>query len=609
MADFDNQSQFGMTWWADPKKAHEPVTALIKALAGQNNGRSQQNLRMARLYGNMDILGLAPDQYFRTSQPITLTNRVTLNVIKSCTDTVSSRIAKHKPRPTFLTNDGDWELQQKAKKLNRFMQGVFYETNYYSIAADVFRDACIFGTGIIKHYIKNGRVHFERVIPEEVIVDSAEAVYGCPQSLFQKKQVNRSVLLAKFSKDQAKVAAIKAAPNSAKPTNDSMIADMVEVVESWHLRSGPGADDGVHTITIPNCTLFEEKYEDDEFPFLFYKWTLPIVGFYGTGLAEELIGLQLEINKLLRQIQLSQHLLSTPKVFLENNSKVVSAQMNNEIGAIIKYTGTKPDIHSFQTVHPEIYQHLERLYAKAYEISGVSQLAANAKKPAGLDSGVALREFQDIESERFALAQQRYEDMAIRAALAVVRRSKEIVKKGSSYKVKSPNKKVIDEIDFKDINLEEATYVLQCFPTNFLPATPAGRLQSVQELMQAGLIDREVGLSLLDFPDLEGAMSLANASYDYTMMSIEQILYEGEYSAPEPTGNLKFMMGMAQMSYLKAKVNKVPEARLEMLDRWLQECVRMQSAALQAAQPAPMAAPEAQPTSELLPNVPGAPQV
>ena len=49
------------------------------------------------------------------------------------------------------------------------------------------------------------------------------------------------------------------------------------------------------------------------------------VGFFGQGLAEQLQGLQLEINKTLRTIQVSMHLVSVPKQLVEASSKLVSS--------------------------------------------------------------------------------------------------------------------------------------------------------------------------------------------------------------------------------------------------------------------------------------------
>lgn len=613
------------TWWTDDSP-NGPVFQLLDSLHDGQTTRSQNNLRYARLYGNMDVLGLSPTDYFRTSTPAILSSRLSLNIVRSCVDTVHSRIAKNKPRPQFLTSGGDWELQQKAKGLSKFVQGVFYETEFYDTLANCFRDSAIFGTGFIKAYILNRRIVFERALAEEITVDETESIYGTPQSLFQTKSMNRSVLLAKYGKDPIKKAAIEAADNIARPSNDTVLADMCRVVEAWHLPSSENGPDGKHVICIKNCTLFQEPYQREDFPFIVLRWSNPIVGYFGTGLAEELIGLQLEINKILRQIQLSQHLLSTPRWLVDVNSDIVSAHLNNEIGAIVKYRGIPPEVKAFATVNPEMYSHLERLYEKAFQVAGISAMSAQAKKPVGLDSAPALREFSDIESERFALVQQGYESAAMDASYWALELGREIVTKHGGFKVKAPNKKVIDIIDLANMDMEDEDYILQCFPTNFLPNTPAGRLQSVQELMQAGLIPKEVGLSLLDFPDLESAMSLANASLNDVMLHLDEIISKGAYHAPEPLTNLDLAQKLGQATYLKAKVDGVPKARLELLRRWISEVVRLQALTVPNANPAnalsqvpanqpqagaaplggmaPQAVPAPSPVSGLLPNAP-----
>jgi hypothetical protein len=43
-------------------------------------------------------------------------------------------------------------------------------------------------------------------------------------------------------------------------------------------------------------------------------------------------------------------------------------------------------------MHPEVYSHMERLFGKAYEIAGISELSATGKKPPGLESGAALED-------------------------------------------------------------------------------------------------------------------------------------------------------------------------------------------------------------------------
>ena len=54
-----------------------------------------------------------------------------------------------------------------------------------------------------------------------------------------------------------------------------------------------------------------------------------------------------------------------------------------------------------EKISQDLFMHLDRLYNRSFEIAGISQLSAQSSKPSGLDSGRALREFSDIESERF----------------------------------------------------------------------------------------------------------------------------------------------------------------------------------------------------------------
>ena len=51
--------------------------------------------------------------------------------------------------------------------------------------------------------------------------------------------------------------------------------------------------------------------------------------------------------------------------------------------------------------------------------------------------------------------------------------------------------------------MEEDQYSLQCYPISKLPSDPAGRLETIQELIQGGFVSQDVGNRLLDFPDLD----------------------------------------------------------------------------------------------------------
>ena len=89
-------------------------------------------------------------------------------------------------------------------------------------------------------------------------------------------------------------------------------------------------------------------------------------------------------------------------------------------------------------------------------------------------------------------------------------------------------------------------------------------------------------------------------------MIVEEILDKGNYTTPEPFMNLSMSIKYVQSAYLKARTDGVPEEKLEMLRRFMNEAnVMMQSAmpqppaeAVQTGQPAPA------PQAELLANAP-----
>lgn len=593
-------------WWTDTEEnAYNSVFSVVNAIEQNQQYRPIQNLKYARLYSNQEALGFYGSLFSRTANSTTplLNNRVTLNVIKACIDTASSKIAKNKPRPVFLTSDGDWSLKRRAKKLTKYIDGAFDHAGVYQVAQDIFKDAGVFGTGVMKIYVQNGTVCVERVLTDEIIVDDAEGMYGTPRQLHQRKYIHREVLLEMFPEHAQK---IMGATSGVKGDNSSTTtSELIKVIESWHLKSGPDAKDGKHIISIENCTLFSEEYKKDYFPFVFFRPSKRLVGFFGMGFAEELIGLQIEINRILRTIQQALHLVAKPRVFVEASSNVNTNHINNDVGGVVKYSGIAPIVVPTPGVAPEVYQHLENLYKKAFEIVGISQLSATAKKPGGLNSGVALREYNDIESERFAIMGQQWEEMFLDIARIFIDLTRDLYAEDKDLAVKGKSNKFIESIRWADVCLDEDQYSMRVFPASILPTTPAGRLERVTELIQAGFIQKEQALSLLDFPDLESFTSLQNAAIDDIEMCHEKMIEEGEYISPEPYMNLQLALTMTQSAYLKAKVDGVPEERLELLRAFISDVQTLITAATPEPSPAPemdpMANPQAAPKSDILP--------
>ncbi len=604
--------QGGFEWWLERKGSnavHDRLFGLINWIAREQAIRRDDNVKTLRLYGGPQFQNFDPYNYSNQNTLEWNNDRARFNIVSSAVDTVYSKIGKNRPRPLLLTDGGDYSTQKRVKKLNKFLFGMFDQIGMYKKGQECFRDGCIFDVGAVKFYVEDNMIKCERVLPNEIFVDTADAVYDNPNRMYQVKYVAKSVLKGMYPKKLH--ALIDAAAGYLEGTNVAPTANAetnyVVVVEAWQLGDSPKYKNGRHVISLSNTTLVDEEYTRNKFPFTFFRWTKPLVGFYGQSLAYRLIGKQIEINRMLQIIEQSFHLGATFKVFLEHGARVAKEHLNNQIGSLVYYTGTPPIYTVPQTVHPEFFQHLQWLIDASYQEAGISQLSAQAKKPTGLDAGVAIREMQDIESERFAVTEQQYEQFYLDCAGQVLDLA-DIV--GGDLAVKAESKKFLETIKWKDVVLDRNSLVTQMFPTAMLPKQPAGRLNTVNDMMQMGLIDNDLALSLLDFPDLTAASEMKLAPYNDLRDTFDRIIEDGEYSAPEPFQNLQLGIRMAKDSYYYAKGNGVEEEKLEMLRRWMAVASQMMQSTQQAAQQeqmqqeAPQEAPEqaAQPIQPLPPT-------
>jgi len=239
-------------------------------------------------------------------------------------------------------------------------------------------------------------------------------------------------------------------------------------------------------------------------------------------------------------------------------------------------------------------------------MTGISQLAAQSKKPVGLESGRALREFSDIESERFMVVGQAYERLFVDVAEQAIEMIKDLHDDGNPYTVASFDRKGgLEQIDWDEIDLDEDQYIMQVKPIGSLPQTPAAKLASVNEMMLNGMFSKEEAHQLLDFPDLETANKLKTAHIEVIDLAIERMLEDGEYIPPEPYMALEYGISRIQQAYNLAIINDEPEDRRELLRRWLAQADSMMApppAMPQGPAPSPMSGPMAGPPPGPMPG-------
>lgn len=602
-------------WWLekDSDKSANFMLTSAAYLKESQSYRYRQAAVYARLYGNQSLYSFAGTNMSKMDQTYGLPQeRPTFNLVQACTDTLVSRITQSRPQPVFLTDNSDYKQRNLAKKLNNFIQGEFYQTKAYDKASIILKDALVEGTGVCHIYeTYDAKVGLERVLLTELLIDPNEAMYGEPRQLYRMKLVDRDVLIASFPEYKDKIMlAAKAYPDDSGQSSKT-VSDMIMVVESWHLKSGKKSKDGRHMLAISTGCILDEDYKKDSFPFVFLHYSPRMLGFWSQGLAEQLMGTQLELNSILYTIARSIKLMGVPRVLLEDSSKVVSAHINNDVGSIIKYRGKAPEFLTAEANSQELYAERDKLIQYGFQQCGVSAMQASSQKPQGLNSGEAIRTYDDISTDRFTSLSRRYDNMFIELAYQIIDLAKDILERDGSYQTVCPNKNGIKEIELPDAALLEDTFVIQCYTQSSLPKEPAGRLQKVTEMIQSGMITIQEGRRLLDYPDLEQMEKLATAAEERIFQILDEIVEDGKYTPPDPFMDLQLATQFSVQYINLYGQCKLEEKKMEMLRNFfsqvqtiLQASQPQAQAVPQPNQPQPQAQPEALPTSPLIPNGP-----
>jgi len=306
--------------------------------------------------------------------------------------------------------------------------------------------------------------------------------------------------------------------------------------------------------------------------------------------------------------------ISKNNIFVNQQSKIVPELISAINSSIIKVNGDpRQAVMSMvpTAMSEEVYGWIENVYGKMFQLSGINQMTAQGQKPEGVDSAVAMRELQDIQSGRFELVSKDYDQMYVEIAKLIIAFSKQLADDGVKLDAKVKTKRGMEKIDWKEASLEDDEFTMQVFPTAALPNYPAGRIQMVTELIKIGMLDQETGLGLLQFPDLEDVINLRVAGRNVAKMIVDDIRYEGTYTEPTNLLDIQYCTTYCHNSILEAmQVPDTPEENVEKMQRFLSQCLALQKANApqpepQAPPPGPvLAKPEAVPTSPLLPQQP-----
>jgi hypothetical protein len=621
----NTKADYGIGNWFQAEKddVGSWVQRACRDLAFTGLGIQVRNFRNAVLYGGYN--NMAGSRFSASVIPptgplsaVTSTQGrqgAQYNVVQAVIDTIISRIlANGEPHVTFLTDKGDFELQHKAELLEQYCEGLMNQVNFAKQSVRCLLDCLVFGTGIM--YIgsdANDNITAERVFPNEIWSEAWDAREQKPRSIYRVGTADRNVLAAQYPDFKKEIMAIQSVHPLDLSTASALSSNVIPVWEAWHLGSpGLAKTDSRHVKCISeDICLVDEKWERD-FPFIFLRFTDGIEGFWGQGVGERLWGFQNALNSITRVEYIAHSQMSLPRIYIRSDSNInENKAMSSRSGLVLTGTGPAPEVLQWPATSDQFVAWKDWVINKAYEFIGVSQLSAAGVKPTGLNSGAAIRDYMDVADVRFTLLQQRFGHFYVSGAERLVSEAVTLYGKNKKMEVKVKGKKFIETIDWKEIDLAADEYSIDLYETSSLPRTPAGKLSMVQELLQASLISPDEGRRLLQFPDLDEALSLDNAAQVNAEKTAYQLLHEDAFPTPDALQNIQLCITEVTKAALRAINNNAPMDKINRCREWLSQANALitpppppppAAAPMPGNAPGPQAAPAPPPVSDLLPN-------
>ena len=431
-----------------------------------------------------------------------------INIIKSCIDTLTSKIAQSKVRPFFNTQNGTFKDIQTVKQAQAFFDLYYDLQNVNKKVSECFRDSAIFEKGCI--YIDEVTKEIIRALPWQVFVRPAEVTYGKITRVYYERKDYPTTLL-----DESKV-------KKAKVENNDYCNYGIYYDTFNHIKAE----------LIDDRVVNVETYTPSKVPFIFLHYCSPIIGDTSQSVVDMLNSIQLEIDNLMMKIKDASQLNPALTFCVPKGSSVKTSQLNNRVGQILEYnatpnmTGSPVTVATPAFIDGQYMQLVEELKQSAYELVGISQLSAMSTKPTGLNSGVALSTMENIESDRF----ETQLNQVIRAYVDIAKTCIEVFPEEDTI-LPEDNQRL--SIKWKDIVEESNKMVVQFSAADSLSKDPSTKLQQLQMLAQTGIIPQTRIAQFMELPDIQSGYSLSNNAINAVLTCINDCVEKDIFEVPD----------------------------------------------------------------------------
>ncbi len=595
--------------WYDEDEAtvHEAVASVIDML---DNDPTEQ--RRQRVYDRFE--GRYHAQHSMSQGMETLAMQ--MNVCQAVVDAAAAQVAGNKTDVMCLTKQGDPSLQARAKKLNQFIEGCFADVDQYRIAQDLFLNCGKHGTSIEKIY--------EDPYTERIMARSIEPCnFLVPPQQTSQTELTQCFELERMPLDDA----ILRWPGKERELRDSKPIANRDIGRNSLYRHTRGVGDYVYLVhaykkgqqgragPIPGryvCVTSAGLIEDeplglDGLPYAICYWTRQSDNFWGLGIIHRIDAIQDELDHLCWKIQ--EHMRrATSFLFFQKGSVSEVKAFSNLIWQKVMGSGQAPTPINIPPIDAAYFSERDRLWSRAFDLSGVSPLAAQGLKPAGINSGKALRLYKDVANQRLKLPTDNFDSLNIQVAERMIALAKSISESGEDpYEVMAKGQGGVDFIKWREVDMDRDKFRLAMYPTSFLDQTPSGKLDDISDLIKTFPALEPFAIKAMDFPDLEAFTGIATARADEVLAAMEAITVHGRYVAPDPHTDLTLAVPYGLATYARGICDNLSDAKLQLVRDYLAACNALMTAASagsEAAAPPPPG--PAGPPPGLPPPPPGA---
>lgn len=454
---------------------------------------------------------------------------INLNIVMSMVDTATARLTKRRPMPMISADDANYSQRRFAKRCSRVLRRKIGGQQISEMSPQIIRDMCIRGDGVIKAETFAGDVHNKRIPVYELVLDQFECENGGARTMAHVRPEDRSVMMARYPKFAEQIADAPAYSRQEPWANwayqQQTVSDFIEVRELWHLPSIPGATDGQHVVTIKGQVVYRVAWQWPCFPVVRPQWSAPPRGesgergWRGGGLVEQLLGIQEQINDILRDAREALKYSSQLTIFVQRGSNVNKHHLRKRHPAVVEYDGVEPHYVAPNPVSEQAIRILLMLIEQAYQVTGISQMAAQSKNTLGAGaSGKAIDTMDDLQSDRFAHVESGYQQARVKLGAVNTYLAKDLYEQAHPNSDierfdESPDVIAEDDLaawikgtDWSKLDLESGDFHIVLEPVNYLADAREGRLAQVGELGKNGLIpDPAIQADLFDEPDIQAA--------------------------------------------------------------------------------------------------------